>query len=171
MAETAFAVNVPEAEPLVGALRARLDPSAALGMPAHITVLYPFMPPEEITQAVLGDVRRALSFASPFAFTLARVGRFPGALYLAPEPAAPFIALTRSLADRFPAYPPYGGRHAGIVPHLTVAQAASVEHDMAEAQLAATLPGAGVAAKCSEVVLIENSSGPWKPMHSFSLAG
>jgi 2'-5' RNA ligase len=171
MAESAFAVNVPEAEPYVGALRRKFDPAAALGMPAHITVLYPFMPPEEITQAVLGGIRRALSVASPFSFTLARVDRFADALYLAPEPAAPFVALTRSLVGQFPGYLPYGGKHAGIVPHLTVAQAARAEHDIAEAQLAATLPGAGIPAKCGEVVLIENSSGLWKPMHSFALAG
>src|SRR5437868_11055425 len=171
MAESAFAVNVPEAEPYVGALRQRYDPSAALGVPAHITVLYPFMAPEEITQRVLGDIRRALSFASAFSFTLARVCRFPDALYLAPEPAAPFIALTRKLVDQFPGYLPYGGQHAGIVPHLTVAHAAEAEHDMAEAQLAATLPRRGIPAKCIEVVLIENSSGLWKPMHSFALAG
>ena len=39
------------------------------------------------------------------------------------------------------------------------------------ARLAATLPGAGIQATCAEVVLIENSSGLWKPMHSFRLAG
>lgn len=171
MAESAFAVNVPEAEPFVGALRSRLDPSAALGMPAHITVLYPFMPPEEITQEVLGNIRRALCSVSPFSFALARVARFPGALYVAPEPAAPFVALTRRLVDQFPGYLPYGGRHAGIVPHLTVAQAAEAEHDVAEAHLSARLPGAGIPATCSEVVLIENSSGLWKPMHSFPLSG
>jgi len=67
MAESAFAVNVPEAEPYVGALRERFDPSAALGVPAHITVLYPFMSPEKISEAVLGDIRRVLSRVQAFA--------------------------------------------------------------------------------------------------------
>lgn len=171
MAESAFAVNVPEAEPYVGALRERFDPSAGLGVPAHITVLYPFMSPENITEAVLGEIRRALSLAGPFRYALARVKRFPGALYLAPEPAAPFIALTQILVSQFPDYLPYGGQHGGIVPHLTVAQAGEAEHALAEAQLAATLPSTGIRATCNEVVLIENSSDLWKPMHSFRLAG
>lgn len=171
MAESAFAVNVPEAEPYVGVLREKFDPSARLGVPAHITVLYPFMSPEAITEAVIGNIRRVMASAKAFAYVLTRIDRFPDALYLVPEPAAPFVALTQSLAGQFPGYLPYGGQHAGIVPHLTVAQAGEAEHDLAEVQLAATLPGAGIRATCSEVVLIENSSGLWKLMHSFSLAG
>jgi hypothetical protein len=37
MAQTAFIVRVPEAERHVGDLRDRFDPSARLGVPAHIT--------------------------------------------------------------------------------------------------------------------------------------
>jgi hypothetical protein len=44
MAESAFIVCVPEAEPHVAVLRERFDASARLGLPAHITMLYPFMP-------------------------------------------------------------------------------------------------------------------------------
>ena len=42
---SAVVVEVPEAEPLVGAWRLRFDPVAALGMPAHVTLLYPFVAP------------------------------------------------------------------------------------------------------------------------------
>jgi hypothetical protein len=171
MAESAFAVNVPEAEPYVRVLREKYDPSARLGVPAHITVLYPFMAPEAITEVVLGEIRQALSSARAFAFVLTRIERFTEALYLSPAPAAPFVALTLSLAARFPGYPPYGGKHAGIVPHLTVAHAGEAEQAIAEARLAATFPGEGIPATCREVVLIENSSGLWKPMHSFPLSG
>ena len=44
--QTALIVRVPETEPCVAALRERFDPSAALGVPAHITVLHFFMGPE-----------------------------------------------------------------------------------------------------------------------------
>ena len=43
--ESALLVAVPAAEPAVAAHRSRLDTSAAVGVPAHITVLYPFLPP------------------------------------------------------------------------------------------------------------------------------
>ena len=42
---SAFAVKVPAAEPLVGDLRRRYDATVALGVPAHITLLVPFMDP------------------------------------------------------------------------------------------------------------------------------
>ena len=44
--ESALVILVPEAEPVVGRLRQRYDPSAAVGMPAHITLNYPFLPGE-----------------------------------------------------------------------------------------------------------------------------
>jgi 2'-5' RNA ligase len=170
MAESAFAVNVPEAEPYVATLRERFDPTAKLGVPAHITVLYPFMSPEQITEAVLYKVRLAFCSAVTFKFCLRKVRRFPSALYLAPEPAEPFIALTEKLVRQFPDHLPYGGQYDSIVPHLTVAQAGESEHSLAEAQLATTLPTrGGIQAWCNEVVLIENSSGRWEHMHSFPL--
>lgn len=173
MAQSAFIVRVPEAEPFVGSLRERLDPSALLGVPAHITLLYPFMAPELITAADLEQVRGVVAHAQAFAFRLVRTGRFPGCLYLAPEPAAPFIALTLALSERFPAFQPYGGQYQAVVPHLTVAQAGEAELAAAAAELLAGLPmpAQAIAAQCREFVLIENASGRWRPMAQFALAG
>lgn len=171
MAESAFAVLVPEAETYVSELRGRYDPSAALGAPAHITILYPFMPPEMITEEVLVEVQTELFCRCSFGFALRRVERFPGVLYLEPEPAQQLIALTTGLAARFPSYPPYGGRHADVRPHLTVAQATEPEVDVAENELRAILPAEGVFSRCCELVLIENSSGRWRQMRNFTLQG
>ena len=49
MSESALVVLVPAAEPCVGALRLRYDPVARLGMPAHVTLLHPFVDPREMT--------------------------------------------------------------------------------------------------------------------------
>jgi hypothetical protein len=46
--QSALIVEVPEAESAVAGLRAHLDASAPLGIPAHFTVLYPFMPPSRV---------------------------------------------------------------------------------------------------------------------------
>ena len=43
--QSALLILVPAAEPAVGEHRARLDASARDGVPAHLTVLYPFLPP------------------------------------------------------------------------------------------------------------------------------
>lgn len=170
MSQSAFIVEVPEAEPYVAALRERLDPSARLGLPAHVTLLYPFMAPERIGSAVLDRARAIAASTAPFAYRLAGIRRFPGVLYLAPRPAAPFVELTLRLAAEFPEHPPYGGRHERIVPHLTVAQSDTQQRAAAEIELRAALPRSdGVAAHCGELLLIENSSGRWRPMQVFPL--
>jgi 2'-5' RNA ligase len=121
--ESALLVPVPEAEPCVRRHRFRYDSVALRGVPAHITVLYPFVPPPAITDATLASVREVLARFPAFSFRLSRLERFPeGALYLAPEPADPFVQLVKAFGDRFPDYPPYGGIHAEVIPHLTVAQ-------------------------------------------------
>jgi hypothetical protein len=60
---SALIVEVPAAEPAVARRRERLDSSAPLGVPAHITVLYPFLPPGAIGPAVLGDLGRLFAAA------------------------------------------------------------------------------------------------------------
>jgi predicted protein tyrosine phosphatase len=170
MAISAFAVKVPAAEPLVGDLRRRYDATVALGVPAHVTVLVPFMDPALITPEVLEHARQALNRTPSFDFSLGKVGRFPETAYLAPEPAAPFIEMTLALADAFPDFPPYGGEHEGVIPHLSVAHGNALDADAAAAELEARLLASGaVHANCTEVTLIENSSGRWQDMHVFRL--
>ncbi len=171
VAQTAFIVRVPEAEAVVGDLRERFDPSASEGVPAHITILYPFMSPELVSGQVVDDVRQALGQMASFHFQLSRIGRFPATTYLAPEPAAAFIALTRCLVERFPAYLPYGGEHEGVVPHLTVSDGSADEASVAEAELMAAMARHGaIASTCAEVALLENSTGTWREMHAFRLS-
>jgi hypothetical protein len=171
MAESAFIVRVPEAEPLVGKLRDQFDPSAKLGVPAHITVLYPFMPPELISEAILHDVHIAISATPPFEFRLATVGRFPGVLYLIPEPSAPFAELIKSIAGRFPEYPPYAGEFQSVIPHLTIADGGDSQVTDAECQLLALMSERGpVVATCYTLTLIENSTGRWKEKCAIPLA-
>jgi 2'-5' RNA ligase len=170
MAESALAVNVPEAEKYVAPMRDRFDPSARRGAPAHITLLYPFAQPAEIGRSTLRALAAIFSAAQSFAFHLAAFGRFADTLYLTPEPARAFADLTRRIVERFPRYPPYGGRFAAVVPHLTVARGSADELAIVERRLSETLPVTGIQAYCQEVVLIENSSGRWLSMHAFPLS-
>lgn len=121
--QTGFIVRVPQAEARVAGLRERFDASAALGVPAHITLLFPFMAPEAIDDAVRQGIRDALAGAACF----------PATAYLAPEPAAPFIDLTERLMHHFPAYPPFGGEFASVIPHLTVAHGDAALAELAHA--------------------------------------
>jgi hypothetical protein len=82
-------VEVPEAEPAVARHRERLDASARLGVPAHITVLSPFMPPQAIGPAELARLEHLLAAFSPFRFQLDRTAWFGDeVLWLAPRDPA-----------------------------------------------------------------------------------
>jgi 2'-5' RNA ligase len=170
MAQTAFVVRVPEAEGRVRELRERFDPSARLGLPAHITVLVPFMAPEQLTDSVRTTIANAFAALDRFNFRLQRVGRFAATAYLAPEPAAPFVALTSALVDRFPQFPPYGGAHTSVVPHLTVADGDPANAEAAERELTRLVELHGsIESTCGSVILLENSTGRWEEIHAFEL--
>lgn len=167
---SALIVRVPEAEACVGALRARFDPAAVEGVPAHITILFPFMEVDRLSAEVLARAAAAMQGVAPFAFTLGEVGRFPGIAFLAPEPAAPFVELTRALAAAFPDYPPYGGEHPSTAPHLTIANRGAEAADFAAAEAAQWLRAHGpIRACCDTVTLIENSGGRWTELRAFPL--
>jgi 2'-5' RNA ligase len=126
--ETAVVVTVPPAESVVGVHRARLDQAAGWGLPAHVTVLYPFVAPAGVDDAVLTRLAQAVSTVEPFDAVWARTAWFEqGVLWVAPEPAEPFRALTAAVVREFPDYPPFGGVYPDVVPHLTVANGAPME--------------------------------------------
>jgi hypothetical protein len=118
---SALIVPVPEAEPVVGRLRAELDPSAALGVGAHVTVMVPFVPPSALDGAATAAVREIVAAHPAFDVVFRRVEWFgETSVWLAPEPAAPFVALTEAVRSRF-GLDPYAGEHGpGVTPHLTV---------------------------------------------------
>ena len=66
--ESALVVRVPEAEPVVNRFRAAYDPSAPAGVPAHVTLLYPFKPPDALTEPVLAGLRHCFGLHAPFPF-------------------------------------------------------------------------------------------------------
>jgi 2'-5' RNA ligase len=121
MLRTGLIVEVPDAEHVVADWREQLDPHAMLGVPAHVTVLFPFAASDRIDEGILTALRQVLPAVEPFEFRLPRTGWFgESVLWLAPEPGAPFRHLTEVLTATFPDYPPFGGQFAEIVPHLTV---------------------------------------------------
>jgi hypothetical protein len=74
--ETALLVAVPAAEPAAGRHRTRLDAAARHGAPAHITVLYPFLPPAGTGEPALASLGRLFATVAAFEFTRDRVGWF-----------------------------------------------------------------------------------------------
>lgn len=122
LTETAIVVLVPESENAVAPWRRELDPSAALGVPAHITLLYPFAKPGDVVDDVVAKVARTVRTVRAFEYELDRVRWFDETTaWLSPDPVAPFVALTKALVRAFPEFPRYGGSFGdSVVPHLTI---------------------------------------------------
>lgn len=171
MSSSAFVVCVPAAELLVDDLRRRFDVNHWLGVPAHISLLVPFMTPDAITPAVIRKAHRAVESVKAFDFNLAKVGRFPQTAYLVPEPQERFLALTVALVKAFPRFLPYQGEHPSVIPHLTVSHGDSKNADVAALELKRRLEMCrAVQAHCSHVNLMGNSAGRWMTLREFPLA-
>lgn len=154
-------IEVPESEPAVGQLRMRLDPSAALGVPAHVTVLFPFVDPELIDARVLERVAAVARTSRPFDYGFSTTGWFDDrVLFLAPDDPAPFRDITAWLWGAFPSCPPYVGRFDEVVPHLTIADGARLDAMLeAERLLRSDLPIVGRAAQLS--LMAQAPDGRW----------
>lgn len=126
--QSAVIVVVPEADLAVGEYRATLDRAAGWGVPAHVTVVYPFVPPDELGPGVLAELAAAVATVPAFEVSFGSTEWFgETVLWLAPTPAEPFRALIRAVERRFPDHPPYGGEYDNPIPHLTVGHDAPVE--------------------------------------------
>ena len=170
--ESAIVVPISETEILVRPFRMQFDPSAKMGVPAHVTILYPFKSPEQLTTdliSFLGDLFQELP---RFNTSFTEVMQFPDALYLAPEPAEPFRQMTRLIANRFPDTPPYRGAFKEIVPHLTIAQISDSQKlgKIASDFQKAALEKLPIHARVNMVSLLENSSGYWRELAQFQLS-
>ena len=76
LTESAIVVLVPEAEHVVDRWRMDLDPSAERGVPAHITLLYPFAAPADLDDSVIATVARTIEAFRPVDYQLDEVRWF-----------------------------------------------------------------------------------------------
>ena len=116
------------------------DPSAALGMPAHITALYPFLSQERLTASAIARLLKALREPPPCGWSFA--GRAASdVLYLDPEPADGLRRLTTTIFEEWPEAPPFRGEFDDVIPHLTIVNGEDDEIlDMVEQEISADLP-------------------------------
>jgi 2'-5' RNA ligase len=151
--ETAIVVSFPEASAAVDSWREQTcGDRTSIGIPPHVTLLHPFVPAEAIVDDVLTQLGSLFAASAPFDVVFHKARRWPGMLYLAPDPPEPFARLTEAIADRWPDYPPYEGIHDEVIPHLTVAYGDDALLSEVEADVSAKLP---VSAIVSEAVLLE----------------
>ncbi len=154
--------------PALGAVRDALDPMAMRGVPAHVTILYPFLGAEDLgatDRASLAAIAQAHG-ASVARFD--RVERRDGFVWVLPADQGPFLALTASVVERWPDHPPYGGAHEVLIAHLTL-----VETDdgsiLDRVSSLARAHGPFDAAVTELLVIAESTQGTWPMRWRFPL--
>ena len=165
--ESAVLLCVPEAEELVGPWRDKADPSAAAGVPAHVTLLTPFLPPDRLDPGVIAELEWFFAGVDAFRVRFDRVGEFPeqGVVHLSPDDGA-LDDLAAALARRWPEAPPYAGRVDAPRAHLTAVRSddAALRAQAAQA-LADGLPLEATVAQAALWVCDEHDR--WSEAHVF----
>jgi hypothetical protein len=134
-----------------------------------VTVLAPFLDTGQVGTAELAVLRDLFARHPAFDAAFPRCARFPGVLYLDPEPAGPFRALTAAVTAQWPQAQPYGGRFPEVVPHLTVA--CSEDQDVLDRVEAALGGGLPIRARIASAQLLASDQGRWTGLASFRLGG
>lgn len=165
--QSAVLIPVPNADSVVGRWRHEHDPVARAGVPAHITLIVPWLPPDEITSTDLDELDIELSDVKAFEFDLTHVDWFGRrVLWVAPEPASTFRDLTHRLAERF-STPPWDDEFDEVVPHMTVAHASDgVELVPVAADVAGRLP---LHCRAEEVWVMVGDGHQWTLRHQLRL--
>jgi 2'-5' RNA ligase len=158
-AESAVVVRLP-IPPALERIRRRRDPVASVGIPAHVTILYPFVDPDALGSGVRRELAAIAARHEPFRVRFAQVGVWPGVVYLAPEPAGRFTGLTDDLVAAFPDHPPYGGAFDEVIPHLTITESADTRLDTIAAEAATSLPFERAVTRLE--VLVEGPDRRWR---------
>ena len=159
--------------PGLARLREREVEVARLGVPAHVTILSPFVPSDDLDRRVSATVSELVARTKAFDVSFSRVRRWEpseyglGAVWLEPEPAAPFVALTRAIWAEFPDFPPYGRDDDDLEAHLTIAIDDPAHFDAAEAGAAEFLPFRRHVNTVA--LLIEGPDGRYRTRRRYSL--
>lgn len=150
-------------------LRRRWDLAASLGMRSHITTLFPFLPLSALSPDVRDTLAAIAARVEPFDVRFERVRRWPGVVWIDPEPSQPFRTLTDALVAAWPAYPPYGGVHDEVIPHLTIVESDEAPLDEIETVALTALP---FTARASTLELWrEDEAEGWHPHWRLPLGG
>lgn len=162
---TALIIPVNDLGDKVHRWRQRTDPVAP-GVPAHITVLVPFLPLPRVSAvdlAWLGQYFAGVRLERRVAFD--QVRSFPSVVWLSPSDPAPFIRITEGIHQHWPECPPYEGKFDEVIPHLTVAHGSDLEH-LVRLDLADELPITG---RIEAAHLFAWTQGRWSDRATFPL--
>lgn len=170
---TGLVMPVPAADHLLSVVERRHPGAVRPGVPAHLSLLYPFLPTTDLEDiAANSSVKATLAalFAAqpPISTQFRRCRRRDGFVYLLPDPATELEKLTAAVRGHFPQITPYAGRYQDVGPHVTVAMGASADSaDAIERDVNALFP---VTAELSEAWLVA-FQGQWSLRDRYPFGG
>jgi 2'-5' RNA ligase len=127
-AKSAILIPFPELDESVDEWREALDPSQVRGIPAHVTLLFPFVNPTELSSDLASDLGEYFSSIAALDVVFKSMAWFDDrVVYLEPSPAEAFVDMTRRLLAAYPSCRPYGGKFDEPIPHLTLGDGAPLE--------------------------------------------
>ena len=104
----------------VGRLHRLYQPDKPMKLPAHFSVLHPFVGYHEL-DAGLARLRALCAGLKPAEVVVDGYAAFPGVVYLKARDPEPLRVISRALCGEFPECPLYGGYHGPeLNPHVTV---------------------------------------------------
>ncbi|MDR3544147.1 MAG: 2'-5' RNA ligase family protein [Candidatus Limnocylindrales bacterium] len=142
-------------------LRDAADPLAARGVPAHVTVLFPFLAVDALTPTVRSTLAGLAAMHPPFVAPFSRVERWEEMVWLVPAGQRPFLDLTLAVAALWPDHPPYEGVHESLIAHLTLVE--TTDRQARDAAWAAAVEVGPFDVAVRELTVItETESGNWR---------
>ena len=158
-AKSAIIIPFVEVDDVVDAWRKLLDPAQVRGIPAHVTVLFPFVHPKELSTEILDILDAHFSRISTFNVVFDSTAWFEDrVVYLEPKPEQQFRTMAKQLLSVFPSCIPYGGKFADPIPHLTLGDGAPLESLLkAEEDVRASFP---IETQAKEAWLMTGGMGP-----------
>jgi hypothetical protein len=174
-AERESAIIVPiRLPPALADVRLRETQDGPAGVPGHVTLLYPFVPPGSIDGGILAAVARVISAAEASDIRFREVRRWEpgsgapeGVVWLDPEPSEPFVRLIAAVSKAFPDYPPYGGMHDTVIPHVSLASVDRSHQGAVEAEARRWLPFRRHVRAAT--LIVEGADGRWRTRRRFPL--
>jgi 2'-5' RNA ligase len=167
---TALVVPVRAADPVIGEHRRTHTPSGRQGMPAHVTLLAPFIHASRLDSLDRHRLSDTVGRFPAFDLRLSAFGVFEhiDCLWLAPQPRKQFVEMTKALLEIYLEvdYPPEGATE--IVPHVTIgSHLTSEQQEEIQRELRPKLPVRG---RADRVVLYErDAKGGWRARQTFAL--
>ena len=166
--QTGLVIPVPAADALLASVGTRYPGAVREGVPAHVSLLYPFVAAAELDERVTTALGELLVEQTPMRVRFAQCYRRDGFVALRPEPIEELKDLVSETRRRWPDVVPYEGIYEDVEPHLTVAMRCSEETAVTiEQEVTAELP---ISTELREAWLVA-FEGQWTLRGQFKFGG